>query len=482
MFHSTAHLLDALALLVGAGLFIAIVRNRLIRRRLLFSIVAAIGTLALHFAAEWRPDIAWLRDYGWRLEQIGLSLSFFNSLITLLFNPWFRDGERDRAPAILQDTLVIMIVAGIGIVVFDMSSLSVLAGSTIVAGFVGFAAQSTLSNAFAGIAIQIERPFRVGHWIAVGEWVGMVTEITWRATKIRTKAGNLVDVPNSVIAGQAINNYSEPAAPTRIQVEVGASYGAVPDDVRDALMAAVRQAKYVLPAPAPDVIVTDFGGSAIVYRTRFWIDDFSKDDLAQDAVRTRIYYEFRRRNIEIPWPIQIQYDRVEPPADTPERRDRFAKHVAGVAVLARLPEDAHRALAGDARELLYADGEIIVREGESGASMFLVLGGKVAITVGPDQREVAVTQAGGYFGEMSLLTGDPRTATVTARGSCTVLEITADAFRAYVQRHPEVIDGLAAAAQARRKELDDARAIATVAPAQAVASLRERMRLYFGLH
>jgi len=114
--------------------------------------------------------------------------------------------------------------------------------------------------------------------------------------------------------------------------------------------------------------------------------------------------------------------------------------------------------------------------------MFLVLGGKVAITVGPDQREVAVTQAGGYFGEMSLLTGDPRTATVTARGSCTVLEITADAFRAYVQRHPEVIDGLAAAAQARRKELDDARAIATVAPAQAVASLRERMRLYFGLH
>ena len=149
MFHSTAHLLDALALLVGAGLFIAIVRNRLIRRRLLFSIVAAIGTLALHFAAEWRPDIAWLRDYGWRLEQIGLSLSFFNSLITLLFNPWFRDGERDRAPAILQDTLVIMIVAGIGIVVFDMSSLSVLAGSTIVAGFVGFAAQSTLYGSLA---------------------------------------------------------------------------------------------------------------------------------------------------------------------------------------------------------------------------------------------------------------------------------------------------------------------------------------------
>lgn len=482
MSHSTAHLLDGAALLIGAAVFITIVRNRVIRRRLLFSAAAAIGALAVHEAAVWRPDGWLLAAYGWQIEQIAIGLSLANTFISLLFNPWFRDGESNRAPAIIQDSLLIVIATTIGVLAFDVSSLSVLAGSTIVAGFVGFAAQSTLSNAFAGVAIQIERPFRVGHWIGVGEWVGMVMEITWRATKIRTKAGNLVDVPNSVIAAQAINNYSEPAAPTRIQVEVGATYNAAPDDVREALLAAVRQAKYVLPAPAPDVIVTDFADSAIVYRTRFWIDDFSKDDLAQDAVRTRIYYEFKRRNIEIPWPIQIQYDRIEPPTDTPERRNQFAKHVAGVPVLARLPEEAHRALAADAREQLYADGEVIVREGESGASLFLVLAGSVVVTVGPDRREVAVTRAGGYFGEMSLLTGDPRTATVTARGNCTVLEITADAFRAYVQQHPEVIDGLAAAAQARRKELDDARAIATVAPAQAVASLRERMRLYFGLH
>jgi CRP-like cAMP-binding protein len=152
-----------------------------------------------------------------------------------------------------------------------------------------------------------------------------------------------------------------------------------------------------------------------------------------------------------------------------------------VPVLARLPEDAHRALAADARELLYADGEVIVREGDAGASLFLVLGGTVAITVGPERREVAVTKAGGYFGEMSLLTGDPRTATVVSRGHCTVLEITADAFRDYVQRRPEVIDELAAAAGARRKELDEARARSGGLPVAMAASLRERMREYFGL-
>ncbi|HEX5069239.1 MAG TPA: mechanosensitive ion channel family protein [Vicinamibacterales bacterium] len=479
--HSTAHLLDSVGLLLGAALFIAIVRNRVIRRRLLFSAAITIVTLVLHLAAEWRPDIGWLRDYGWRLEEIGLSLSFFNTLLSLAFNPWFRDGTHDRTPAIVQDTLVILVVAAIGIIAFDMSSISVLAGSTIVAGFVGFAAQSTLSNAFAGIAIQIERPFRVGHWVTVGNWVGTVTEITWRATKIRTKEGNIVDLPNSVLAGEAITNYSEPDAPSMLYVDVGLGYEVAPDDAREALMEALGQAKYVLSEPAPDVLLLKFGDSAVVYRARFWIDDFSQDDLAQDAVHTRIYYELRRRNIEIPWPIQIEYSREEPPVDTPERRERFARQVAAVPVFAKLPPEAHRALAAEARELLYGDGEVIVREGDAGASLFAVVAGRVAITVGPDRREVAVTRAGGYFGEMSLLTGDPRTATVTARGSCTVLEITAESFRAYVQQHPEVIDALAAAAQTRRKELDDARAAPGGASQLATASLRARMLDYFGL-
>ena len=71
------------------------------------------------------------------------------------------------------------------------------------------------------MAIQIEKPFRVGHWITVAGFEGAVTEVTWRATKIRTKAGNLVIVPNSLVASEAINNYSQPTAPTRLQVDVG---------------------------------------------------------------------------------------------------------------------------------------------------------------------------------------------------------------------------------------------------------------------
>jgi hypothetical protein len=105
----------------------------------------------------------------------------------------------------------------------------------------------------------------------------------------------------------------------------------------------------------------------------------------------------------------------------------------------------------------------------------------VWITVGPERREVASTEAGGYLGEMSLLTGQPRTATAVARSDCRVLEITGSAFRSYVQGRPEVIDELAIAANARRKELDQARAAAGATAAPTAASLRDRMRDFFGL-
>ena len=88
-----------------------------------------------------------------------------------------------------------------------------LATSAVGAVVVGFALQDTLGNFFAGLAIQIEKPFRVGHWIRVGGREGQVQEVTWRATKLRTKDGQFLIVPNSVISKDAILNYSEPTDP-----------------------------------------------------------------------------------------------------------------------------------------------------------------------------------------------------------------------------------------------------------------------------
>ena len=213
------------------------------------------------------------------LEQLALAAGFINLLVVGIINPLRTDRVPDAFPAILQDAMVIGIVALVATFVFDDKLLTT---SAVGAAIVGFALQDTLGNAFAGLAIQSEKPFRVGRWIRVGDFEGRVTEVTWRATKLRTKSGNFVIVPNNIVAKEAITNYSEPLVPTRIEVEVGASYLSTPGDVKRAILEAIGNVPRVLKSPPPDALLHAFDASAITYRARFWIDDY---ELRRDRPR-----------------------------------------------------------------------------------------------------------------------------------------------------------------------------------------------------
>jgi small-conductance mechanosensitive channel len=481
--HAIEYLMEGGAIGVVSLLALAFTKNRVIRRRMAFTLLVLAGTFVLELARAFGTARLPIFNTGFVSAAPGMLLVFaaINTGVALAFNPWFSDRVRDRAPAIVQDALVIGLSLAALLLSQSGDTTSKLAGSAIAAAVLGFALQETLGNAFAGLAIQTEKPFRVGHWVSLGEFEGRVVEVTWRATKIRTDDGNLVVLPNNVVARDPIVNFTEPTAPTRMWVDVGATYSAPPTLVREALLAAARRStKYVLATPAPDVLLLDFAASAITYRVRFWLNDKEDDDEAQDEVRTAIYYEFSRRGIEIPYPIQVEYSRQETPEADDERIARLARMIAGVPVLASLLREGHEALARSAREHVYGDGEVIVREGDAGDSMFVIAEGQVAVTIGAG-HEVARIATGGFFGEMSLLTGDPRSATVAARGDCRVVEIGADAFKDYVTTHPDAIETIAAAAANRRRELDTSRAAAAASTAEARATLADRMRRFFGL-
>ena len=207
---------------------------------MVFTVFVVAIVTALHFASRYGVFGA-DPDKVLTVEKLLSALALINTIVSLLFNPWFADRVRDRAPAIVQDALVIGLFLLVGMFVYREEA-QVFAASAVAAAVLGFALQETLGNAFAGLAIQTEKPFRVGHWVTVAGNDGRVVEVTWRATKIRTKAGNLVTLPNNVVAREAITNYTEPTAPTRIFVEVGATYSAPPNEVREALFAAVQSA------------------------------------------------------------------------------------------------------------------------------------------------------------------------------------------------------------------------------------------------
>jgi CRP-like cAMP-binding protein len=413
------------------------------------------------------------------LERLLLALGAIGFAVTVAINPLSDDRIPARFPAILQDAVVVGLFLVVATVVMQEKFLTTSAVGAVI---LGFALQDTLGNAFAGLAIQTEKPFHVGHWVRVGEQEGCVEAITWRATKLRTKSGTFVVVPNSVISREAITNFSEPVVPTKIFVEVGASYLVPPNVVKSAIHEAIRNAPLALREPAPTVGLIDFGSSAIVYRAQFWVADYAHDEHARDQVRTNIYYAFGRQGIEIPWPIQVQYSRKEPPERAESTTDRFFETLGAVDVFTGLEPAERRELAERSSERLYAAGETIVREGEAGASMFVVCTGRVRVTLAPDGREVATIEQRGFFGEMSLLTGETRTATVSAATDCVLMEVTADAFRRFILDKPDVLERVGLAVAARREELERTRAIdMSPARAEAQASFLARVRHFLGL-
>ena len=275
------------------------------------------------------------------IARLVLVLAIVIATVAMLANKWRDDRPNDRFPGIVQDVAVIALFMAIATVIMRETLLTTSAVGAVV---VGFALQDTLGNLFAGLAIQIEKPFRVGHWIQISGRDGQVQEITWRATKLRTQDGEFLIVPNSVIAKEPVLNYSEPTIANRVSVEVGASYLTPPNDVKRAIQEAIANSSLAMPLPEPQVVIKAFGGSSIDYLALFWIADYGRAREAQDQVRTNLWYTFRRRNIEIPWPIQIQYERQEAPVRGDADVVRAGDLLGSVDLFAGLtPESRQRA-------------------------------------------------------------------------------------------------------------------------------------------
>src|SRR3954462_1139571 len=451
-FYHSWHLVFGIVALLTTFAIFALTVNRLVRRKLKLSLVLLGAYVVVHVVLAFQLSVdAAVDDQLISIERLAFVAGLINLVVIAFLNPLRDDRVPDRYPAILQDFIVFGLLLLVATFVFHDKLLTTSAVSAVV---IGFALQDTLGNAFAGLAIQSERPFHVGHWIRVGDFEGRVTEVTWRATKLRTKTGNFVIVPNNIVSKEAITNYSEPSASVRVEVEVGASYLASPGAVKSAIGEAIANSSRVLKTPAADVVLASFDSSAITYRVRFWIEDYERDEAARDEVRTNIYYAFARHGIEIPWPIQVHYERkwVEP--DSGERTNERSRLLAGVHLFAGLDEETLADIAAATTSRTYGNGEPIVRQGEPGDSMFIIGSGRGAVVLEPDRREIATLEPGGYFGEMSVLTGDPRTATVLARGDTLVFEINADLFRRLGAKHPGALEQIGIGADARGIHVD----------------------------
>ena len=362
---------------------------------------------------------------------------------------------------------------------------SILTTSALLTAAIALSLQETLGNMVAGLAIQVQRPFDEGDWIQFdsdAKHVGRVLEINWRATKVLTLDEVEVIVPNATLAKAPIVNFTKPTKVSRRSLYVPVPATVPPHLVQAAVLEALAGAPGVLADPAPSVVTNAFTDGNIEYWVRFFTDQFDKRDGVDGGARDRVWYALARAGMTVGVPARKVHLH-EISADTrareeEERTAARARSLENVDFLSVLPAADKARLARESRLRLYAAGELIVRQGETSGELFVVDEGEVTVVrqQGRAETELARLGKGKFFGEMALMTGEPRAATVKAAGPCTLLVLDRPELRALLEASPDVAEHISHVLAERQAALADAAASREPSP----DSVQERSSLLLG--
>ncbi|HKI03361.1 MAG TPA: mechanosensitive ion channel domain-containing protein [Thermoanaerobaculia bacterium] len=280
-------------------------------RQLAFPLYVAAAVAALEVFTLLDPGYrpaALARVFNWALLFLGL-ITVFRLLGLYLFDVHLAGQKGLRLPPLLPAVamfLVYLVTAFVTLrLAFPKLDVAPLIATSAVTSLVlGLALQPILGNFFAGLVISVEKPFRINDWIRVGDQEGRVVAISWRTTHLRTRENDNVSIPNGKLAEERVLNYYFPHPMHLERVKISAHYDEPPYRVRRVLLDCAAAVSGVLDKPSPDVYLLAFDASAILYELRIWVEDVAQGPRIASDVRTRVWEEFRREGMVMPYPTQ----------------------------------------------------------------------------------------------------------------------------------------------------------------------------------
>jgi potassium-dependent mechanosensitive channel len=402
---------------------------------------------------------------------------------TILARMGFDRGTRESISSVIYYCLAtlgfILVLHTQGI---NLSSLAVIAG--VVGLGVGIGLQNLSSNFISGLTLLIERPVQVGDFIEVDKLLGTVEQISFRSTTIRTQDGVFVIVPNSHFVDRQVVNWSYRDPKCRLHVPISVAYDTDPLIVTEALLNVARQEPKVLSVPSPQVWFKRFGDNALEFELLVWIDYPPDKEPIQSSLNFRIELELRKRSIQVPFPqlelwmrsnpqlLAIAED-VQTPTSLSETKTPLETVVGGNGHVSKTPNNWSlrelllrityfeactdlelRKLIEYGYRQVYSSGQVVCQENEPGDSFYIILSGSVEVLSQRLEQYIATLHQGEFFGEISLLMGLSRTATVRTLEPSILFVVEHQDLQQLLREQPSLADQIAQKLSERQRELE----------------------------
>lgn len=473
-------------LIWGLGLFAAVTLTAAIVNKLapaqrgrVKRIVILFSLFIVCFAAHYALDTAGVTKWASRMRAASELLHAF-TVVNIVGTVGFavllpRVGV--QMPMIASDLVVGIgyILATIGVLAgHGLDASGILATSAVVSAVLAISLQSTLGNVIGGIALQLDGSIHEGDWIQLGDGKqGRVSAIRWRHTVVETRDWSTIIVPNSQLLANNImilGKREGRAVPQRMWVWFNVDFRFPPTRVIQVVGDAIGAAPIdgVASDPPPNVVCMDFTKerreSFATYAVRYWLTDLAADDPTNSRVRARVYTALRRAGIPLAVPAQTNFlevqDEVRIERRSRRRVDERLEALRNLNLFRHLTEEELEKLASGMSHVIYTAGEVITRQGAVAHWLYVLTSGSVQVrtSVDPDgdgpaparALVVATIDAPDVFGEMGLMTGEPRVADVVAITDVDCFRLGKDTFEAVLLERPQIANELSETLAARR--------------------------------
>jgi small-conductance mechanosensitive channel/CRP-like cAMP-binding protein len=382
--------------------------------------------------------------------------------------------------------LVCMHLAGV-----DTSGL--ITTSAVITGVLAFALKDSLENIFGGVILQLDRSIRVGDWVKLDDLGGRVVEIGWRHTAVETRNRETVVVPNGYLMKNrflVIGSRADPSPLWRRWVHFNIELGRAPGEVCAVLEKAVTDSVIagVAETPAPNAVLLEVKPRFGHYALRYWLTDPQRDDPTDSEVRTHVMAALTRNGMRLGIPFEERLlakdNEAYRTAEQQKDLERRQAALRDVDLFKSLTQSEIDSLATHLVRAPFVKGDTITKQGAVAHWLYLIVKGvaSVCIDAPAGRKQVATLLSGSVFGEMGMMTGEARRATVIAQTDVECYRLDKEGFRSILQERPDIAGEISRVLIARAAELDHLREEAAAAGREVKhEDILARIRGFFGL-